>query len=228
MADLGSLDMVVKDKGGQISASVEETNRVRAALGMAPLSGTGGAGTKRPMPPAGRGRGGGAGCGGGGSDRARFVRDEHGDIVVVKSGEKTPAEIEAEREKSAEELHYEAYLEGRSSGAVRRIGGFSDGIDKAAAVDSSYAREAEERERSGEAARQHAPARAHNRGHKFKDQRHKSAGESAGRVGVRAFDQAMARARAVSDDDDDEAMPSAAVLCDRAMRAYNEQVSGIA
>ena len=32
--------MVVKDKGGEVSASIDETNRIRAALGMAPLKGT--------------------------------------------------------------------------------------------------------------------------------------------------------------------------------------------
>ena len=32
--------MQVKESGGEVSASVEETNRIRAALGLAPLKGT--------------------------------------------------------------------------------------------------------------------------------------------------------------------------------------------
>jgi len=39
-ADPAAVEMVVKEKGGEVSASVAETNRIRALLGLKPLAGT--------------------------------------------------------------------------------------------------------------------------------------------------------------------------------------------
>ena len=43
--------MVVKESNGEVSASVEETNRIRAMLGLAPLKGTAAAAAPPPAPP---------------------------------------------------------------------------------------------------------------------------------------------------------------------------------
>ena len=52
-----------------------------------------------------------------------------------------PGEKQEVKEKTAEELHYEAYLEGKRSYGGYSAGGYSDGVERAAAT-SSYSYEA--------------------------------------------------------------------------------------
>lgn len=98
--------------------------------------------------------------------KARFVRDTvTGDLRVIRPDDPdyVPAPPPAPAEKTAEDLHYERYLSGKQRGDVARIGGFSDGVDRAAAADSAAARDAEERERAGRDGKSHAPSHAYNR-----------------------------------------------------------------
>ena len=191
----------------------------------------------RSLPPAGRGRGRGQaaapsvqqGLVGDNQDRSKaiFTRDSHGELVIVKPGEKTEAELKVEN-RTAEDEHYEAYLQGRSAGKIHEIGGYSDGIDRAAMADSASARDGE---RSGEP-RKYAPSRAHNHGVKYKRQKgvtsEQAVAEAAAAAGS-AMDQAMQRARAGSDDDDEMAALSmtAAQLASRAMDVYNVPISNL-
>ena len=90
------------------------------------------------LPPAGRGRGkrpADAAPLAAPSDRAAFYRDERGELVVLKPGEKQEV-----KEKTAEELHYEAYLEGKRSYGGYSAGGYSDGVDRAAATSEGLTR----------------------------------------------------------------------------------------
>ena len=191
----------------------------------------------RSLPPAGRGRGRGQaaapsvqqGLVGDNQDRSKaiFTRDSHGELVIVKPGEKTEAELKVEN-RTAEDEHYEAYLQGRSAGKIHEIGGYSDGIDRAAMADSASARDGE---RTGEP-RKYAPSRAHNHGVKYKRQKgvtsEQAVAEAAAAAGS-AMDQAMQRARAGSDDDDEMAALSmtAAQLASRAMDVYNVPISNL-
>ena len=191
----------------------------------------------RSLPPAGRGRGRGQaaapsvqqGLVGDNQDRSKaiFTRDSHGELVIVKPGEKTEAELKVEN-RTAEDEHYEAYLQGRSAGKIHEIGGYSDGIDRAAMADSASARDGE---RTGEP-RKYAPPRAHNHGVKYKRQKgvtsEHAVAEAAAAAGS-AMDQAMQRARAGSDDDDEMAAlsMSAAQLASRAMDVYNVPISNL-
>ena len=191
----------------------------------------------RSLPPAGRGRGRGQaaapsvqqGLVGDNQDRSKaiFTRDSHGELVIVKPGEKTEAELKVEN-RTAEDEHYEAYLQGRSAGKIHEIGGYSDGIDRAAMADSASARDGE---RTGEP-RKYAPSRAHNHGVKYKRQKgvtsEHAVAEAAAAAGS-AMDQAMQRARAGSDDDDEMAALSmtAAQLASRAMDVYNVPISNL-
>ena len=191
----------------------------------------------RSLPPAGRGRGRGQaaapsvqqGLVGDNQDRSKaiFTRDSHGELVIVKPGEKTEAELKVEN-RTAEDEHYEAYLQGRSAGKIHEIGGYSDGIDRAAMADSASARDGE---RTGEP-RKYAPSRAHNHGVKYKRQKgvtsEHAVAEAAAAAGS-AMDQAMQRARAGSDDDDEMAAlsMSAAQLASRAMDVYNVPISNL-
>lgn len=159
--------------------------------------------------------------------KAIFTRDSHGELVIVKPGEKTEAELKVEN-RTAEDEHYEAYLQGRSAGKIHEIGGYSDGIDRAAMADSASARDGE---RTGEP-RKYAPSRAHNHGVKYKRQKgvtsEQATAEAAAAAGS-AMDQAMQRARAGSDDDDEMAALSmtAAQLASRAMDVYNVPISNL-
>ena len=159
--------------------------------------------------------------------KAIFTRDSHGELVIVKPGEKTEAELKVEN-RTAEDEHYEAYLQGRSAGKIHEIGGYSDGIDRAAMADSASARDGE---RTGEP-RKYAPSRAHNHGVKYKRQKgvtsEQAVAEAAAAAGS-AMDQAMQRARAGSDDDDEMAALSmtAAQLASRAMDVYNVPISNL-
>jgi len=165
--------------------------------------------------------------------KARFVRDEHGELVVVKPGERAPGEIDDE-DKDAEQLQYEAYLAGKSRGAVSKIGGYSDGVDRAAFADSAAAREAEgSADQSGEK-RKYAPAQAYNRSSKYKKS---ASGQSQGEAsadGIRKMREAMQRAREASDDDDDDDDDAAAAdmnaeqLADSSMKVYNTPIAKMA
>ena len=179
-----------------------------------------------------------------------FYRDSKGDLHALKPGEENPDQ-KREREKTDEDRHYEDYLEGKSSGKIRNIGGGYGGqygIDKAAlAASASYVEDSEgsgallpygstapdgESRPAKEEERKHAPAQAYNHRHKQKG-KPRQAGDGAGdthadliNAGGTKLQQALARARADSDDDDDAdddggAAVSAATLADRAMRVYN-------
>ena len=167
---------------------------------------------------------------------AQFYRDASGELHVVKEGEENPDDRK-EREKTDEDRHYEAYLEGRQSGKVRRIGGYSDGADRAY-FDSSEAF-ASSSSKDGEEKREYKPAAAYNRGAKFKGKGGKANGDSgdkladAMRNGAGKLQEALDKARAASDDeddgegDDDGADPNAAQLASRAMEAYNTPISNL-
>eukprot|EP00965_Chrysotila_dentata_P016313 539378-Pleurochrysis_carterae.AAC.2 len=167
--------------------------------------------------------------------RARFYRDDHGDLQVLKPGETHPDEIEDENKctkrfeaelqslvwtlrgleadivdpfrstarssLTEEDLQYEAYLAGKNRGAISKIGGYSDGIDRAAVADSASARDAEAQ--SGERGK-YAPARAYNRSAKFKQSKGSSSAEDSGAVGAMKMELAMRRARECSDDEDED------------------------
>jgi len=160
--------------------------------------------------------------------KARFERDEHGDLKVVKPGELLSSE-KYEAEKTEEDLHYEAYLSGKAAGKIREIGGFSDGVDRAAVADSNYARESAAKE--GEPSK-YAPSRAYNNSLKFKHSKKSQADSGASRAdGIRALDQAMRRAAEGSDDDEDgidSLSMNAVQLANRAMEVYNTQISNLA
>ncbi|EOD17089.1 hypothetical protein EMIHUDRAFT_470333 [Emiliania huxleyi CCMP1516] len=155
------------------------------------------------------------------SDRATFLRDEHGELVVIKPGEELPQE-----EKTAEDEQYEAYLQGRASGAIRAINGYSDGVDRAALADSASARDAEQ-----QSERHHKPASAYNRAAKFKKRSESSsagASEETVRSAAASMDEAMKRAREASDSEDEDVLSlGAAALADKAMGVYNEPVSSM-
>jgi len=155
------------------------------------------------------------------SDRATFLRDEHGELVVIKPGEELPQE-----EKTAEDEQYEAYLQGRASGAIRAIHGYSDGVDRAALADSASARDAEQ-----QSERHHKPASAYNRAAKFKKRSESSsagASEETVRSAAASMDEAMKRAREASDSEDEDVLSlGAAALADKAMGVYNEPVSSM-
>ena len=179
------------------------------------------------LPPAGRGRGkrpADAAPLAAPSDRAAFYRDERGELVVLKPGEKQEV-----KEKTAEELHYEAYLEGKRSYGGYSAGGYSDGVDRAAAT-SSYSYEA-----SSSGGGSGGGGRGPDRGRGRKMQKVQDAAalraESL-KSGADELNQALKRAREGSDDDgdgDDDAgeMPpqNAVQLCNRAMDAYNLPIS---
>ena len=166
-----------------------------------------------------------------------FYRDASGELHVLKEGEENPDDRK-EREKTDEDRHYEAYLEGRQAGKVRRIGGYSDGADRAY-FDSSDAF-ASSSSKDGEEKREYKPAAAYNRGAKIKG---KGGGKANGDTGDQLADamrngagklqQALDKARAASDDedegegDDDGADPNAAQLASRAMQAYNTPISNL-
>jgi hypothetical protein len=145
------------------------------------------------------------------SDRARFVRDEHGELIVIKPGTK-----EQKEDKTAEDVQYEAYLQGRASGAIRAINGYSDGVDRAAAADSASALEATERA-GDRGTRKYAPSRAHGAA-RFKrpSGRAVTTAEEVTKSAAQSMEEAMRRAREASDDEDEQLL-SAATLADKAM-----------
>jgi len=149
------------------------------------------------------------------SDRARFLRDEHGELIVIKPGEK-----QVEEEKTAEDLHYEAYVQGRAVGAIRAINGYSECVDRAAEASSGSARDAEDREREGN--RTHAPARVHNAARlKRPGERGDGRSEETTKTAAQSMDEAMRRAREASDGEkeDEDLSLSAAALADKSMGA---------
>ena len=135
-----------------------------------------------------------------------FYRDAQGELHALKPGEENPDD-KREREKTDEDHQYEAYLEGRQAGKVRRIGGYSDGIDRAALEASSSYAEIQDRESKGEA-KQYKPAAAYNHKAKVKKQGGGGNGDTrdmvadAMRNGAGRLQQAMERAREASDDDE--------------------------
>jgi len=177
-----------------------------------------------------------------------FYRDSKGELHALKPGEENPDE-RREREKTDEDRHYEDYLQGKSSGAVRNIGGGYGGqygIDKAALAASDSFLPTEDggalmpygsHEPAGESKlaeeRKHMPAQAYNRRNKIKGKPGQAGDVGSDthadliNAGSTKLEQALKRARADSDDDgdgdedDDGAAVSAANLADRVMQVYN-------
>ena len=187
--------------------------------------------------------------------KALFVRDAHGELVTVLPGQVMPekakaasedavatvAKAEERREaerlaaRSAEDVQYDAYLNGRDAkkGNVWIQGAGIASADRAAAADSISAQMASSKE--------YAPSRAHDRSAKMKKSSSAGASSSGGayggsisvaaaRVGAEKAAAALARAREASDDDDedDELNASAVSLVERSMAVYNLPVSNLA
>lgn len=192
------------------------------------------------------------------SGKALFVRDGKGELVTVLPGELMPAKVEAASAEAAEavaeateqheaarlaarsdeDVQYEAYLNGRDKkgGNVWIPNAGKASSDNAYFADSISAQIAAEREAAGGGEQHHAPARAYDRGAKFKKQTATSGGGTYGgatsvadaRAGASLAQAALERAREVSDDDEDDEESlrlSAAQLAGRAMMAYNLPVS---
>lgn len=180
------------------------------------------------------------------SGKALFVRDGQGELVTVMPGEAMPvaafaacaeaqdavhiAEEVREEERlanrSQEDVAYEAYLAGKCSkrGNVWIANAGQASTDSAYFADSAADREAEG---SG---KEYAPARAHDRGHKFKQQKTSGvqAAVEAAETGAAQAAAAMARARGEGSDDEDEAANMNALqLANRAMELYNRPVSNM-
>ena len=179
-----------------------------------------------------------------------FYRDSKGELHALKPGQENPDQ-KREREKTDEDRHYDSYLEGKSSGKVRNIGGGYGGqygIDKAALAASDSFVPTQEGGGAllaygstarldlvvgaAEAAQKHAPAQAYNRSAKIKGKPGQAGDAQIDshtdliKSGGTKLQQALERARAGSDsddddDDDDGAAMSAAKLADRAMQVYN-------
>ncbi len=177
----------------------------------------------------------------GGAAKKEFYRDRNGELHVLEPGQENPDD-KREREKTDEDRHYEDYLAGKSSGKVRRIGGYSDGIDRAALESSDSF--VTDKDGSGivpygsssqtQGERKHAPAKAYNHRNKIKGKpRQAGAGASdslsdAINTGAGKLQQALDRARAASDDEDgsdgEAAARDAVRLADLAMEAYNTPI----
>ena len=163
-----------------------------------------------------------------GGGKKVFYRDSKGELHALKPGEENPDQ-KREREKTDEDHHYEAYLEGRASGKVQNIGGGYGGqygIDKAALASSDsfvplqdggaallpYGSTARQDLVVGaaEGASKHAPAAAYNRSGKIKGkpgQASDAQADSAAdmlKSGGSKLQQALDRARAGSDSDSDD------------------------
>ena len=157
-----------------------------------------------------------------------FYRDSKGELHALKPGEENPDQ-KREREKTDEDRHYEAYLEGRTAGKVQNIGGAYGGqygIDKAALASSDsfvplqdgggallpYGSTARQDLVVGaaEGAQKHAPAAAYNRSAKFKGKPGQAGDPQADsaadllKSGGSKLQQALDRARAGSDSDSDD------------------------
>ena len=152
-----------------------------------------------------------------------FFRDRSGELHVLKPGEENPDE-KREREKTDEDRHYEQYLEGKSAGKVRKIGGYSDGVDRAAfAASDSYIECREEGsnglpygahvipqgQSSKDSERKHTPARAYSHRNKIKGKPRQATdgatdtAADAVNTGGAKLQQALERALVASDEEGD-------------------------
>ena len=156
-----------------------------------------------------------------------FYRDSKGELHALKPGQENPDQ-KREREKTDEDRHYDEYLEGKSSGKVRNIGGGYGGqygIDKAALAASDSFVPTEEGGGAllaygstarldlvvgaAEAAAKHAPAQAYNRSAKIKGKPGQAGDVPIDshvdliKSGGTKLQEALERARAGSDSDDD-------------------------
>lgn len=187
--------------------------------------------------------------------RAVFVRDASGEMITVLPGQRMPEKVQAasaeaqeivahaeevveEKRLAArtdEDIAYEAYLAGRCGkrGNVWIADAGIASSDRAGMMDSQSARDAEERADSGQ---RYRPAAAHDRGRAFKSQKGASSNASFGgvsleaaRAGAASMDAALAKARAASDDEDDdgELSMNAVQLANRSMEMYNTPVSNM-